>query len=106
MRFAARALACWALVTCGGELASRDGAPAGVAVARADEAWRAEFEEVCSKTQDAMALSSDDLRSLVGRCDRLKPAIAGLQESDRKVYSRRLQACRDLYQFVLESREG
>ena len=28
-----------------------------------------------------------------------------IDESERKVYGRRLKACRDLYQFVLESRE-
>ncbi len=67
--------------------------------------WKKEFEEVCAKTQDAMALPLDELRTLVARCDRLKPQIEGLDESQRKVYSRRLQVCRDLYQFVLDSRE-
>jgi hypothetical protein len=67
--------------------------------------WRKEFEEVCAKTQDAMALPLEELKSLVARCDRLKPQIDRLDESKRKVYSRRLQVCRDLYQFVLESRE-
>jgi hypothetical protein len=68
--------------------------------------WRAEFDDICSKTQDAMALSSEELRSLVERCDKLKPAIDGLDESLRKVYARRLEACRALYRFVLESRDG
>jgi hypothetical protein len=74
------------------------------AAAAAD--WKKEFEEVCAKTQDAMALPLDELKSLVARCDRLKPQIERLEESQRKVYSRRLQVCRDLYQFVLESRQG
>ena len=76
-----------------------------VARAEAQEEWRKEFDDVCSKTQDAMVLTDDELRSLVGRCDKLKPFIDGLGESQRKVFSRRLQACRDLYWFVLESRE-
>ena len=67
--------------------------------------WKKEFEDVCGKTQDAMALPMEELRSLVSRCDRLRPQIEKLDESQRKVYSRRLQVCRDLYQFVLESRE-
>lgn len=74
------------------------------AVARADEAWKDEFADVCSKTQDAMTLSEAELRSLVERCDKLKPAIEQLDEPLRKVYSRRLKACRDLYQFMLDSR--
>jgi hypothetical protein len=67
--------------------------------------WKREFEEVCAKTQDAMALPLEELRGLVSRCDKLKPHIEKLDESQRKVYSRRLQVCRDLYQFVLESRQ-
>jgi hypothetical protein len=67
--------------------------------------WKKEFEEVCAKTQDAMALPVEELKSLVSRCDKLKPQIEKLDETQRKVYSRRLQVCRDLYQFVVESRE-
>jgi hypothetical protein len=76
-----------------------------LARASAAEDWRAEFEDVCSKTQDAMALSSDELRALVARCDALKPKVEALDPSQRKVYERRLQLCRELYTFVLGSRE-
>jgi hypothetical protein len=72
--------------------------------AGAAEAWRAEFEAVCAKTQDAMVLSTDELKLLVERCDKLKPAVEALDPSARKVYGKRLQACRDLYQFVLDTR--
>lgn len=77
----------------------------GPAVARAAERWRAEFDDVCSRTQDAMTLTSDELRSLVVRCDQLMPALEKLPDPERKVYTRRLQACRKLYQFVLDTRE-
>ena len=73
--------------------------------AAATQDWKKEFEEICAKTQDAMALPLDELKGLVSRCDKLKPRIEKLDESQRKVYSRRLQVCRDLYQFVIESRE-
>ena len=73
--------------------------------AAATQDWKKEFEEICAKTQDAMALPMDELKGLVSRCDKLKPRIEKLDESQRKVYSRRLQVCRDLYQFVIESRE-
>jgi hypothetical protein len=71
----------------------------------AQEDWKKEFDDVCSKTQDAMVYTSDELKNLVDRCDKLKPQIDKLDESQRKVYSKRLQMCRDLYFFVLESRE-
>jgi hypothetical protein len=80
--------------------AARAEAPAA---ARSD--WKKEFEDVCSRTQDAMALSSEELRSLVARCDKLKPVVDGLEESQRKVFSKRLRDCRAVYQFVLDSRE-
>ncbi len=78
---------------------------AGVSEARAAEGWRAEFEAICAKTQDAMMLSSDELKDLVARCDKLVPEIEKLDESQRKVFTRRLSACRNLYAFVLETRE-
>ncbi len=80
------------------------GGPWG-ATGRAAEPWRAEFDAVCAKTQDAMALTSPELQALVVRCDALKPVIDALDESTRKVYARRLKGCRDLYQFVLDFRE-
>lgn len=70
----------------------------------APEDWRREFDEVCSKTQDAMVIPSDELERLVARCDKLKPRMERLDESQRKVFLKRLQLCRDLYSFVLESR--
>lgn len=68
------------------------------------EAWQQEFDQVCGKTQDAMSLSADELKSLVGRCDALAPTIEKLDETRRKVYQRRLKQCRGLYAYVLESK--
>ncbi|HXX58975.1 MAG TPA: hypothetical protein VEI96_13325 [Thermodesulfovibrionales bacterium] len=73
--------------------------------AEAQEEWKMEFDDLCSKTQDAMAFRSDELRSLITRCDKLKPSIEKLDEASRKVYSKRLQMCRDLFSYVLESKE-
>jgi hypothetical protein len=76
-----------------------------VGLAHAQEDWRKEFDDVCSKIQDAMVFTPDELRDFVGRCDKLKPQIEKLDESQRKVYLKRLRMCRDLYFYVLESRE-
>ncbi len=76
-----------------------------VGPACAQEDWRKEFDDVCSKTQDAMVLTADELNDLLGRCDRLKPQIEKLDESQKKVHLKRLRMCRDLYIFVLEARE-
>jgi hypothetical protein len=74
-------------------------------IARAEEDWRREFDDLCGKTQDAMTLPSAELEGLVKRCDALQPKLDALGETERKVFSRRLKACRDLYQFVIDTRE-
>ncbi|MDA8099002.1 MAG: hypothetical protein M0042_05195 [Nitrospiraceae bacterium] len=66
------------------------------------EDWRAEFDDICGKTDNAFALTRDELKSLVERCDKLKPRIEQQDESTAKVYLRRLKMCRDLFQFMLE----
>jgi hypothetical protein len=68
------------------------------------EPWLQEFDQVCGKTQDAMSLTVDELKSLVMRCDTLEPKIEKLDETRRKVYQRRLKQCRGLYAYVLESK--
>jgi hypothetical protein len=74
------------------------------AAAPAGEAWKKELDDLCARTQDAMALTTAELRSLVERCDKLKPAVEALGESERKVYARRLAGCRNLYAYVLDAR--
>ena len=79
--------------------------PTLVPRALAADSWRAEFDAICAKTQDAMALPLDELKSLVARSDKLLPELEKLEPSTRKVYVKRLQGCRNLYAFVLESRQ-
>ncbi len=74
--------------------------------ALAQDDWKSEFEDICSKTQDSLSLTADELKSLVGRCDALKPRIEKLDEAQKKIYLKRLRMCRDLFAFVLESKEG
>ena len=71
----------------------------------AEQNWKNEFDAICAKNDDAMSLGVDELKNLIQRCDKLKPRIEALDESSRKVYLKRLQLCRDLYLFVLESKE-
>src|SRR4051812_37727066 len=70
------------------------------------EDWQREFDSICAKTTDAMTLTAAELRSLVQRSDALQPKIEKLDDTRRKVYSRRLQQCRGLYAYVLESKSA
>jgi hypothetical protein len=75
-------------------------------VDRARDSWKREFDEVCSRTQEAMSISEDELAGLVRRCDALQPQIEKLDETRRKVYTERLRMCRGLYAYVLESKQN
>ena len=77
----------------------------GPAGAQEQGDWRTEFEAVCGKTDTSMALSSEELTSLIARCDKLAEKIAAEAETVRKVYLRRLKMCRDLFAYVLESKK-
>jgi len=79
---------------------------AAIRLAQADEPWRAEFDDLCGKSQQAMEMSVAELQKLLERCDKLKPQIDALEASPRKVFLKRLQLCRDLYAYVLESKSA
>ena len=83
-----------------------DGAFIASAAASAQDDWKKEFEDICSKTQDAMSFTMEELKGFLDRCDALKLRIEKLDETQKKVYSKRLQMCRDLLVFVMESKSG
>jgi hypothetical protein len=70
----------------------------------AQEAWQNEFEDICSKTQDAMTFSPEELTCLIQRCDALLTRADKLNDTQKKVYLGRLRMCRGLYAYVLESK--
>lgn len=78
----------------------------GTAYAQGD--WKQEFADVCGKTPKAMEFSPDELRSYIDRCNKLESRIHelnGSQGSEKKVYTKRLKMCKDLYVYTLEFRE-
>jgi uncharacterized membrane protein len=74
--------------------------------ARSEESWRANFEQTCAKTSDAMTLSLAELNALLERCSSLQKIIETQEESVRKVYLKRLQLCRNLYAYMVEYRQN
>ncbi len=94
-------LLCWFLTAL--PVVSKEPLYCGIAYSQED--WGKEFDQICSKTEDAMAFSIEGLKSLVDRCDALKSRVEKLDEPQRKITLRRLQMCRDLYVFVLEMKE-
>ena len=90
---------------CGVRAIGESNLPAAQA-APAQEAWQKEFDEVCSKTQDAMTFSPKELTVLIQRCDALLPQIEKLDDTRKKVYMGRLRMCRGLYAYVLDSKRN
>lgn len=72
----------------------------------AEEPWKQELMEVCSKADEALSFSKEELKMLLQKGEKLKPEIEALAETPRKVYLKRLQKCMNLYIFVLESKEA
>ena len=62
-----------------------------------------EFDDICAKTIDAMALPQAEITDAYRPLRPLKPRIAKLDETASKVYLKRLQMCRELFVFVLEN---
>lgn len=71
----------------------------------AQDSWKAEFDDICSKTGIAITFTKEELKALVDRCDKLKPTIETLDESQKKVYLKRLKMCRDMFIFAIESKK-
>jgi len=76
---------------------------AGVALA-GEDAWRTEFDAVCGQSENSMNMTVAELKGALGRCDALKEQIEKLEATPRKVYLRRLQMCRNLLEYMLDSR--
>ena len=71
----------------------------------ADESWKFDFEKVCGQTDNAADLSTEELKKTLEQCDALKSRIEALEPTPRKIYLKRLQMCRNLFQFMLDSKK-
>jgi hypothetical protein len=89
------------VVLCAIVLASVTPAPG---TAASEEGWKVEMEEVCAKTDISMTLSREELQVLISRCEELEKKIGMEDKVVRKIYLRRLERCRNLFAYVLESK--
>ena len=68
--------------------------------------WKEEYGAVCSETQSAVSFSVEKLQEYIGRCEKLQGRLDELNGSNgstaKKVYSRRLKMCRDVYEYTLQ----
>jgi hypothetical protein len=57
--------------------------------AYADDSWKQVMADICSKTDDAMSFSIDELKAMIEKLDKLKAVIETLEETPRKVNLRK-----------------
>src|SRR6266545_4214349 len=72
---------------------------------RAEDAWLPDFDDICGKTQDAGSMTREELTAFVAKCDKVRAAIENSDNPQKKVYLFRLEKCRKLFAFMLESSE-
>ena len=70
--------------------------------------WKVEFDDICKKTNAPMSMTKDELKQIITRCNKLSVVMGTMtqNESERKVYLRRLRVCHDLFVFTLESKDN
>jgi hypothetical protein len=73
-------------------------------VSFAEDAWIAEFEDLCGMTDLSDSLTIEVLKSLIERCDKLKPVIESSDNAQKKVYIFRLDKCKRLFAYTIEVR--
>lgn len=77
----------------------------GAAIAGGGQSdWKAEFDALCGRSENSMTMTVAELKSAVEKCDALQRVIEGLEPTPRKVYLKRLQMCRNLLAYMLDSR--
>jgi len=66
--------------------------------------FKEEFNELCGNTDIAMTLPVEKLEKLVKRCDNLMDKIKATEHLTKKTYLYRLEKCRNLYKFMIDSK--
>lgn len=69
------------------------------------ESWKIEFDKICGQTDTAADMTAAELKKALEKCDALKPQLEALESTPRKVYLKRLQMCRNLFNYLLEGKE-
>lgn len=69
------------------------------------DSWSADFERICSYTDSAPELSSEQLSKLIEESDVLLANLPAKGNSQQKIKVFRLQKCRNLFRYLLDLRE-
>jgi hypothetical protein len=68
--------------------------------------WKESFDDICSKAQGADTLSVQELSTLIERSNKLMPEIQAAEDPSKKIYVHRLNKCKALFEFMIESKKG
>lgn len=76
----------------------------GLSLPARGESLKTEFDETCSKTDEAMSLPVAELNQLVDRCVQMRKRLEKEDETIQRVYAKRIEMCEGLYRFALQAK--
>lgn len=79
---------------------------AAPAAARAAEAWKQTFEDICSKVDLTQNMTIKELETLIEQSDKLQPEIQKSEDPAKKIYLKRLKNCRSMFEFSIDSKKN
>lgn len=65
---------------------------------------RAEFDRICGQVQAAPSLPSDRIQGLIGESSALADRLADSELPQAKILLKRLEMCREFFEYTLELR--
>ncbi|RMG70497.1 MAG: hypothetical protein D6710_07205 [Nitrospirae bacterium] len=66
--------------------------------------WKDEFDDICGKVQISETLSTEELKQLIKRAEKLLEELKKLNSPEKKVYIFRLKKCKSFFEYIIELR--
>jgi len=63
------------------------------------------FNELCSQTENAEALSVEEITTMIAECDSLKDKIIQSSHPKKKILLFRLKKCRNFLDFIIQTKQ-
>lgn len=71
-----------------------------------EESWKKEYNRICGKSHEAIALSEEDLVNRMKQCNDMLSTIERSDNPRKKIFIFRFEKCRNFYQYLIDSKKG
>jgi hypothetical protein len=62
-----------------------------------------EYNSICGDTQGAVLLPSEEINTLIDKCDKLLIKIKAADNPKKKIFIFRIEKCRNFYKYIADS---